>query len=92
MNVSFENIGGRELLFLLDAKYGLCVSGGSACNTNSQKPSHVLLALGLSEELAESAVRFSLNQDNTPEDVEYIVKAVRESVEYLRGMQNNSNS
>ena len=84
VNVSFEKIGGRELLFLLDAKYGICVSGGSACNTNSIKPSHVLLALGLSEELAESAVRVSLNQDNTPEDAEYIVKALRESVEYLR--------
>ena len=84
VNVSFENIGGRELLFLLDAKYGICVSGGSACNTNSKKPSHVLLALGLSEELAESAVRISINQDNSPEDVAYIVKALRESTEYLR--------
>ena len=82
--VSFENIRGRELLFLLDAKYGICVSGGSACNTNSEKPSFVLLALGLSEALAESAVRISLNQDNTPEDVEYIVNALKESTEYLR--------
>ena len=84
VNVSFENVGGRELLFLLDAKYGLCVSGGSACNTNSKKPSHVLLALGLGQELAESAVRISLSQDNDPEDVDYIVTALRESVEYLR--------
>ena len=84
VNVSFENIGGRELLFLLDAKYGICVSGGSACNTNSTKPSHVLLALGLPEALAESAVRISLNQDNTPEDVEYILTALRESTAYLR--------
>ena len=85
LNVSFENVHGRELLFLLDAKYGICVSGGSACTTNSTKPSHVLLALGLSEELAESAVRISLNQDNSPEDVEYIVTALRESIAYLRG-------
>ena len=84
VNLSFENIGGRELLFLLDAKYGVCVSGGSACNTDSKKPSHVLLALGLSEELAESAVRISLNQDNRPEDVAYIVTALKESVAYLR--------
>ncbi len=84
VNVSFEHIRGRELLFLLDAKYGICISGGSACNTHSPKPSHVLLALGLSEELAESAVRFSLNQDNTLKDVEYIVTALKESVEYLR--------
>ena len=87
VNVSFENIKGRELLFLLDAKYGLCVSGGSACNTNSKKPSHVLLALGLTEELAESAVRISINQDNTPEDAEYIVNALKESVEYLRSRE-----
>lgn len=84
VNVSFEKIGGRELLFLLDAKYGLCVSGGSACNTNSNKPSHVLLALGLSEELAESAVRISINQDNSSDDVEYIINALKESVSYLR--------
>ena len=84
VNVSFENVRGRELLFLLDAKYGVCVSGGSACNTNSKKPSHVLRALGLSDELAESAVRISLNQDNSPEDVEYIVKALQESISYLR--------
>ena len=84
VNVSFKNVRGRELLFLLDAKYGLCVSGGSACNTGSQKPSHVLLALGLSEELAESAVRISLSQDNSPEDMAYIAAALRESVAYLR--------
>ena len=88
VNVSFKNVRGRELLFLLDAKYGICVSGGSACNTNSKKPSHVLLALGLSEELAESAVRISLNQDNSMEDVEYILKALKESVAYLRAGNN----
>ena len=48
------------------------------------KPSHVLLALGLSEELAESAVRISLSQDNTLEDVDYILKAIGESTAYLR--------
>lgn len=86
VNVSFRNVKGRELLFLLDAGYGICVSGGSACNTNSGKPSHVLMALGLPDELAESAVRISLNQDNSEEDVGYIVNALRESVEYLRSM------
>ena len=84
VNVSFENIRGRELLFLLDAKYGICVSGGSACNSNSKKPSHVLLALGMNEELAESATRISINQDNTIDDVKYITKAIKESVDYLR--------
>ena len=84
VNISFENIRGRELLFLLDAKYGICVSGGSACNSNSKKPSHVLLALGMNEELAESAIRISINQDNTIDDVKYITKAIKESVDYLR--------
>ena len=84
VNVSFENIRGRELLFLLDAKYGICVSGGSACNTSNKKPSHVLLALGIDEKLAESAVRISINQDNTMEDAIYIIKAIKESVDYLR--------
>ena len=86
VNVSFADVHGRELLFLLDAKYGVCVSGGSACSTGSKKPSHVLLALGLSDELAESAVRISLNQDSTPEDVEYIVSALKGSIEYLKSI------
>ena len=84
VNMSFDGIAGRELLFLLDAKYGICVSGGSACNTGSTSPSHVLLAMGLSDKMAESAVRISLDQENTMNDVEYIVRAIRESVEYLR--------
>ena len=84
VNVAFENVPGRELLFLLDAKYGICVSGGSACTAASSAPSHVLLALGLPEGLAESAVRVSLNQDNAKEDAGYIAAALRESVEYLR--------
>lgn len=84
VNFSFENIRGRELLFLLDAKYGVCVSGGSACNTGSKDPSHVLLAMGLGRDLAESAVRISLNSDNTIEEVEYIIRAIKESVASLR--------
>lgn len=84
VNVSFKGIKGRELLFLLDAKYGISVSGGSACNTNSSSPSHVLRALGLSDELAESAIRISINQDNTTGDVDYIVNALKECIEFLR--------
>lgn len=85
VNVSFRNVRGRELLFLLDAKYGICVSGGSACSTGSGKPSHVLTAMGLTEELAEAAVRISLNQDNVPDDADYIANALKESVAFLRG-------
>ncbi len=84
VNMSFSGIGGRELLFLLDAKYGISASGGSACSASSSEPSHVLTAMGLGKEDAESAVRISLGPENTMEDAEYIVKAIRESVEYLR--------
>lgn len=84
VNLAFPGIGGRELLFLLDAKYGISASGGSACSASSFEPSHVLTAMGLTKEEAESAVRISLGPENTMEDAAYIVKAIRESVEYLR--------
>lgn len=84
VNMSFENIGGRELLFLLDAKYGICVSGGSACNTGTGSPSHVLLAMGLPEKTAEAAIRISLDRENTQDDAAYIANAIRESVTFLR--------
>lgn len=84
VNLSFSGIGGRELLFLLDAKYGVSASGGSACSAFSSEPSHVLIAMGLTKEEAESAVRVSLGPENTMDDAAYIMKAIKESVEYLR--------
>lgn len=84
VNLSFRNVRGRELLFLLDARYGISVSGGAACNTDSPNPSHVLMALGLTKEMAESSIRISLNHDNSMDDVEYIVNAIKECVEFLR--------
>ena len=84
VNLSFTGIGGRELLFLLDAKYGISASGGSACSASSSEPSHVLIAMGLTKEEAESAVRISLGPENTMDDAVYIAKAIRESVLYLR--------
>lgn len=86
VNFSFSNVGGRELLFLLDAKYGISASGGSACHTGSPNPSHVLTAMGLTPEPAGSAVRISLDRENTAEDADYILRALRESVEYLRSL------
>ena len=84
VNLSFTGIGGRELLFLLDAKYGISASGGSACSASSSEPSHVLTAMGRSKEEAESAVRISLGPENTMDDAVYIAKAIKESVLYLR--------
>lgn len=83
VNVSFDGIEGESLLTLLDAK-GIAASAGSACHTGTSEPSHVLLAIGRTREQALSALRLTIDETNTEEEIEYIIKAVRESVEYLR--------
>ena len=86
-NVSFcfEGVEGESLLLLLDAK-GICASSGSACTSGSLDPSHVLLAIGRTRDMAHGSLRLSLCEWNTDEDVDRILKAVPEVVEYLRGM------
>lgn len=86
-NVSFcfEGIEGESLLLLLDRK-GICASSGSACTSGSLDPSHVLLAIGRPHEVAHGSLRLSLSKDNTPEQVDYMLKAIPETVDYLRGM------
>ena len=85
-NVSFcfEGVEGESLLLLLDAK-GICASSGSACTSGSLAPSHVLLAIGRTRELARGSLRLSLCAQNTDEDVDRILEAVPETVQYLRG-------
>lgn len=83
LNFSFDGIRGEELMILLDS-YGICVSTGSACNSSSNEPSHVLLAMGLSEEQANSSVRFSLSQNNTMEEVDFTVDRLKKLVEFMR--------
>ena len=85
VNVSFEFIEGESLLLLLDM-YGICASTGSACSSNSLDPSHVLLAIGLPHEVAHGSLRLSLCEENTEEEVEYIIEAVGDVVSLLRGM------
>lgn len=85
VNMCFEGIEGESLLLLLDAK-GICASSGSACTSGSLDPSHVLLAIGRPHEVAHGSLRLSLSEDNTPEQMEFIIKSVKEVVEYLRGM------
>lgn len=85
VNVCFEGIEGESLLLLLDDK-GVCASSGSACTSGSLDPSHVLLAIGRPHEVAHGSLRLSLSEENTPEEVEYIIKTVKEVVEYLRGI------
>ena len=81
----FEGIEGESLLLLLDDK-GIAASSGSACTSGSLDPSHVLLAIGRPHEVAHGSLRLTLDRENTMEDVEYIVKATTEVVNYLRDM------
>ena len=85
-NVSFcfEGIEGESLLLLLDEK-GISASSGSACTSGSLDPSHVLLAIGRVHDVAHGSLRLTLGRENTPEDVEYIISAVKDVVAYLRG-------
>ena len=70
---------------LLDDK-GVCASSGSACTSGSLDPSHVLLAIGRPHEIAHGSLRLSLSEENTEAEVEEILQAVAEVVEYLRGI------
>lgn len=86
-NVSFcfEGVEGESLLLLLDDK-GVCASSGSACTSGSLDPSHVLLAIGRLHEVAHGSLRLSLNEENTEEDVKYMLEVIPEIIGYLRGM------
>ena len=83
VNFCFEGIEGESLLLLLDEK-GIEASSGSACTSGSLDPSHVLLAIGLPHEVAHGSLRLTLCEENTPEQIEYIIKEVPGIVSYLR--------
>ena len=84
VNFCFEGIEGESLLLLLDDK-GICASSGSACTSGSLDPSHVLLAIGRPHDVAHGSLRLSIGEDISEDDVEYIIRSVKEVVEYLRG-------
>ena len=84
-NLSFEYIEGESILINLDLA-GIAVSSGSACSSGSLEPSHVILALGVKEELAHSSIRFSLGKDTTQEEMDYTFDVLKASVERLRQM------
>ena len=73
INISFEGQDATELLYKLD-EMGICASGGSACSSGDNSPSHVLTAIGLPSELAKGAIRFTFGDFNTKDDVDYLVK------------------
>lgn len=83
VNYSFQGLNGEALLSLLSNE-GICCSSGSACSAGSLEPSHVLLALGLSHETAQSALRFSLCEYNTMDEVQTIITKVTEAINRLR--------
>jgi len=84
VNFCFEGIEGESLLLLLDDK-GIMASSGSACTSGSLDPSHVLLAIGRVHDVAHGSLRISIDETISDEDVEEIIKSVKEVVEYLRG-------
>lgn len=85
VNISFQFIEGESLLLMLDMK-GICGSSGSACSSGSLDPSHVLLAVGLSHEIAHGSLRLSFGDENTEEDVECLLEEIPNIVSRLRDM------
>ena len=82
-NFSFKGIDSQSLLLKLDEK-GICVSSGSACSEGNGKASHVLKAIGLSDEEAKSAIRVTLGEENTKEDIDYLIESIIESIRELK--------
>ena len=85
VNYSFEGVEGESLLLALD-NYGICCSSGSACTSESLDPSHVLTGMGVPVEAAHGSLRFSLGEDITEEQVDYIAEKVHKVVELYRNM------
>lgn len=83
VNISFNGIDGQDLLLKLDEK-GICASSGSACSSGSKSASHVLTAIGLTENLSRSTLRITFGNENTKEDVDYLIEFLVESVKTLK--------
>lgn len=83
LNFSFEYIEGESLLLMLD-QMGICCSTGSACSSGSLEPSHVLRAIGLPPEIAQGSLRLTLGDENSEEDIDYVLEVLPETVKKLR--------
>lgn len=86
INFSFLHTEGESILIMLDLK-GICASSGSACTSGALDPSHVLLALGLKPEEASGSLRLTLSEENTREELDYVVESLKEIVSRLREMK-----
>lgn len=85
-NISFKGINGSELLMKLDEK-GICASAGSACSSGSGMPSHVLTAIGLTSEYAEGTLRVTFGDENTKEDVDYLINNLTDIIQKMEENQ-----
>ena len=84
-NFSFRFIEGEGMLLRLDS-LDIYASSGSACTSGSLDPSHVLLAIGLPHEIAHGSLRISINEENTKEEIDYVVESLKKIIEDLRRM------
>lgn len=82
-NISFKEVNGGDMLLKLDAK-GICVSTGSACNSKSSKPSHVLTAIGVEPEYLQGSLRTTFGEENTKEQIDYLVENLKKIVKECR--------
>ena len=85
LNVSFKNIEGESILLRLD-NYGIAVSTGSACSTGSLEPSHVIMAIADSAEIAHGSIRISLGRDNTEKEIDFTLEKLIEVISFLRSI------
>lgn len=90
VNISFDSISGESLMHLLDLK-GICISTSSACTSGRDEPSHVLMAIGLSEKLAKSAIRISYGRYNTVQEIEFIISAICNAYDKILWATTNHN-
>lgn len=85
INFCFRFVEGESVLIMLD-QAGICASSGSACTSGAIAPSHVLRAIGLSDEMAHESLRLTLSYENTKEEIDTVVGELKRIVERLRGM------
>ena len=85
INFCFRFVEGESVLIMLD-QAGICASSGSACTSGAIDPSHVLRAIGLSDEMAHESLRLTLSYENTKEEIDTVVGELKRIVERLRGM------
>lgn len=88
LNITFEGVKGEVLLHFLEQD-GICVSTGSACSSK-KKGSHVLRAIGLNANDVDSAIRFSLNEFNTTEEIDYVVAKLKKHIDFIKKIKTNN--